>query len=435
MHPPTRSARWLVAGALVSFSSVASAETYYGPEIVSLSRQTIDVLKLHQHVIGQQLLLDRTPAFFELTLRSMPATLQYDDGARSKVGISRVGLSTGFGFGRPRTGFAGFAGIQVDMVATTEFPNFFMQREGFEVGQGAVYGGLALFGFQATYGVMAETSGRGLNPQGYFTRRRFEFRPGTPSEVVEARANTGDTLSSFFTFSHAEGLTVGATLAELGEEAKTQLAALRAQFSPVRLIDRLKLREKLGVPGIGFERYAAEVDYWGDRFQDVRRQAEALANGIANANPNPTTTSREETWEIPIFLDDIAGTGVRARVIPQVKPEVKLRAVEVSYFVSGDGFKVGARTFGFQRGSSFTGSGEAYVAMQPAFFDNFSIFGVPWMTLSYSYNTPESATFLPIPNAHVIGAQWLYGLPEIGRPLIPLVARHKESHGQDEEGL
>ena len=203
---------------------------------------------------------------------------------------------------------------------------------------------------------------------------------------------------------------------------------MRAQFSPVRLIDRLELREKLGVPGIGFERYAAEIDYWGDRFQDARRQAEAVANGIQNANPIPTTTSQEETWEIPVFVDDIAGTGLRARVIPQVKPEVKLRAVEVSYFLSGEGFKVGARTFAFQRGSSFTGSGEAYVALQPAFFDNFSIFGVPWVTLSYSYNTPESATFLPIPNAHVIGAQWLYGLPEMGRPLIPLVAREERSH-------
>lgn len=420
---------------LASFSSVASAETYYGPEIVSLARQTVDVLKLHQHVLEQQLVLDRTPAYFDLTLRSMPATLQFDDGTRSKVGISRVGLSTGFGFGKPRTGFAAFAGIQVDMVATTEFPNFFTQREGFEVGQGTFYGGLAAHGFQVTYGMMAETSGRGLNPQGYFTRRTFEFRPGTPAEVRESAAQ-GDTMSSFFTFSQAEGLTVGATLAELGEEATTQIAALRAQFAPARLIDRLKLREKLGVPGIGFERYAAEIDYWGDRFQEARRQAEALANGIQSANPTQPTGSREETWEIPIFLDDIAGTGLRARVIPQVKPAVKLRAVEASYFYSGESVKAGARAFAFQRGSSFTGSGEAYVALQPEYFKYFSIFGVPWMTLSYSYNTPESATFLPIPNAHVIGAQWIYGPPEMGRPLVPLMAKEERSReeSENEEG-
>ena len=431
MHRLAGSAFWLVVGALASLPGTARAETYYGPEIATIARQTIDVLKLHQHALERQLAFDKAPAFFELSMRSTPATLQFDDGARTKAGITRLGLSTGFGFGKPRTGFAAFAGIQVDMVATTEFPNIFVQkREGLEVGQGAVYGGLAVYGFQVSGGVMAETTGRGLNPQGYFTRRKFEFREGTPPEVIDAAQNMNtDRLSTFLTFTQAEGLTVGATLAKLQQDAKTQLAALRAQLAPERLMQRLDLRERLGVPGIGLNRYAAEIDYWGDRYQELRRQAEALANGvrsIQNVAENPlgqTSEQRQETWEIPIFVNDIAGTGIRAAVIPQVKPEVKLRAVEAGYFLTVEHLKLGARAFAFQRGSSFTGSGEAYVALQPGFFEHFSIFGVPWATLSYSYNAPESATFLPIPNAHVIGVQWVYGPPEMGRPLIPLQAR------------
>jgi len=60
-----------------------------------------------------------------------------------------------------------------------------------------------------------------------------------------------------------------------------------------------------------------------------------------------------------------------------------------------------------------------------------SLFGVPWMTVSYSYNTPDSATFLPIPNAHVAGVQWIYGRPEMGRPLVPLLAQHQRDEGEE----
>lgn len=428
--------RWLVAGAIASVPQLALAETYYGPEIVGLARQTIDVMKLHQHVIQQQLALDETPAFFELALRSMPATLQFDDGGRTSVGITRAGLSTGFGFGKPRTGLAAFAGIQADLVATTDFPNFFTAKDGFEVGQGTFYAGLAAHGFQATYGMMMETSGRGLNPQGYFTRKQHGFRPGTPPEITET-GTVDERSTTYFTLSQAEGITLGATLASLGGEASMKLAALRGELAPARLIDRLGLRETLGVPGIGFERYSAEIDYWGDRFSETRRMAEALANGLPGAQaPSPGQSSKSEsseTWEIPIFLDDIAGTGLRARVVPQVKPRVKLRAVEAAYRYRRENLKAGLRAFAFQRGESFNASAETYVALRPDLFKYFSIFGVPWLTVSYSYNAPESATFLPIPNAHVFGAQWVYGPPEMGRPLVPLVAEHASEKDEERE--
>lgn len=443
--------RWLALGALALSSKAAQAETYHGPELAGLARQSIDVMRMHQHVIAQQLALDETPAFFELTARMMPATFQLDDGARMRAGIQRYGLSVGGGFGQPRTGFAGFIGMQVDGVGTHKFPNPIESTdEGGELsyGQGVIYAGLAAHGFQATYGLlMRDEDVSGLNPQGYFTRYRVGYRNGAPLDSLEMSHTS---YSHFFTFTQAEGFSIGATLAEVAPQlgvpnvdsdtSELILAAIHAEFSPARLIDRLNLRERFGVPGIGLDRYAAQIDYWGDRYKEVKRRADEIARGVESARgfadslgeavQGSEAGSGEETWEIPIFLDDIAGTGLRARIIPQIRPTVTLRAIEGSYRYQTDSLKVGARSFAFQRSKALTGSGEAYVAVRPEFFKYLSIFGVPWMTLSYSFNTPDAATFLPIPNAHVFGMQWIYGRPEMGRPLIPLIAQHQRE-GED----
>ncbi len=431
----------LLGFAILAAPRVALAETYYGPELADLARQTVDVMRMHQHVIAQQLALDDTPGFFELTLRSMPGTFQFDDGAKMRAGITRLGLSAGAGFGKPTTGFAGFVGLQVDSVASTQFPNPFAattEGEGFHYGQGLLYAGLAAHGFQVTYGLMMSGDhADGLSPQGYFTRQSHGYRDGTPED---ARPTSEVSYSHFITFTQAEGLSFGATLAEaashLGAAVESDpqglfLAAIHAEFAPAKLMERLDLRERLGIPGIGLDRYAAEIDYWGDRYHEMRRQAEEIANmaQLASASQAATSTANE-TWELPIFLDDIAGTGLRARIIPQVRPTVKLRAIEGSYRYQAERLKVGARSFAFQRGKKLTGSAEGYLAFQPEFFKYMSLFGVPWMTVSYSYNTPDAATFLPIPNAHVIGFQWIYGRPEMGRPLVPLLAQHQRGEGE-----
>lgn len=419
-------------GAL-ALSRPALAETYYGPEISSLARQTIDVMRMHQYVVQQQLALDDTPTFLELMVRSMPATLEFDDGGRSSVAITRAGTSMGFGFGKPTTDLAAFAGFQGDWIMTTEPLNPFRSKQGLELGQATVYAGLAAHGFQITYGAIFETGERGLNANGYFTRTEHRYREGTPANIAPKSVYEERSTPTFFTFTQAEGVSLGGTLAKLGEAQQLQLAALRAELAPVKLIDKFGLRESFGVPGIGFDRYAAEIDYWGDRFAETRRAAEALAKspgGALAAPVNELERQWQETWEVPVFLDDIAGTGLRARVVPQVKPQVKLRAVEAAYRYQSEKLNAGLRAFVFDRGGRFTGSAEVYLAIRPDVFEHLSVLGVPWMTFSYSYNVPESATFLPIPNAHVFGIQWIYGPPAMGRPLVPLVAEHQ---GSDED--
>lgn len=59
----------------------------------------------------------------------------------------------------------------------------------------------------------------------------------------------------------------------------------------------------------------------------------------------------------------------------------------------------------------------------------FSFYGVPWLALSYSYNSPDSGTFLPIPDVHVIGFQIVYGPVEMARPLLPIMPPASELVG------
>ncbi|MCK9409106.1 MAG: hypothetical protein WCX28_14670 [Bacteriovoracaceae bacterium] len=40
---------------------------------------------------------------------------------------------------------------------------------------------------------------------------------------------------------------------------------------------------------------------------------------------------------------------------------------------------------------------------------------------SYSFNSPDGTTYLPIRGAHVFGIQVVYRLPQMVKPLIPLI--------------
>lgn len=42
-------------------------------------------------------------------------------------------------------------------------------------------------------------------------------------------------------------------------------------------------------------------------------------------------------------------------------------------------------------------------------------------TVSYSFNSPESDTFVPLPYAHVFGVQFVLGVPDVAKRLVPIV--------------
>lgn len=420
-------------------SRSARAETYYGPELSAMARQSIDVMKMHQHAMKAQLALDDAPIFIEGTLRATAATFKFLDGRSLDAGIRRAGASMGFGSGKPRTETAWFFGVQIDSVEASSFPYFLKEIEGFETRalQGALYAGFAFRGFQLSAGTVIEEPLSSVDRQGFFTTSAGlpTFRSGAPvpGDGVEPE-KPGPRTSTFVTLTQAEGVSVGATIASIREDVAATLAALRAEIVPSLAMERLNLRDKIGVPGIGLNRYAAGIDYYGDRFADIRDMANRAAAGFEPDGVSLITGS--DTYEIPLILEDIAETGLSLRAITQVAPKPLFRSAEASWQYRAEKARLGAKASLFRRGDALTGNTDAYAAACPYAL----LFSIPcegfmqlWLTGSYSYNSPDSSTFLHIPNAHVLGLQVVWGPPEMARPLIPALVRGHDDYGTEFE--
>ncbi|MBI4815152.1 MAG: hypothetical protein HY791_02765 [Deltaproteobacteria bacterium] len=209
---------------------------------------------------------------------------------------------------------------------------------------------------------------------------------------------------------------------------------------PEKLAQRLGLSPWL-TPLLGLARYAAGVDY----YRDLAEGAET----VADAGRAPSA------YEVQLGVDDLFQLGLGLKAGAQVSPTPLRRLAQLEFH---NGFYVditehtsasvvgGLRALIFRRGARYVPSTDAYLALglSAAFGEEASSsneleeVGEPdsnwrvrpaasyWVTASYSYNSPDSVTFFPIPDAHVIGLQLVVGALELARPLVPIVSPRKD---------
>lgn len=328
----------------------------------------------------------------------------------------------GGGFGRPSKLALSF-GLQAENVGVSSWPNFMKSLDGYAANnaQAVYYLALASQGYQLSAGGMAEMGFTGLDAQGRFSPSAtpYTYRPGAPPNLAQTQAGVGKRQSStsfFASLTHREGVVLGGTFAkvreQLGDDATTRLAALRGQLRPERWV-REKLEELRGIPSIGVDFFARGVDPYADRYAALRRRAEALAAGV----PPSDAPSPGAIVQLPLAFEDILGSGAYARVVPQAAPKATLRMVDVGCGRSfGDedvAFGFGVRGTAFQRSEAWTGSAEAMVGLTTRLVS---------ARVAYAFNVPDAAVLLPIPNAHVIGFQLVYGRAEVALPITPIAA-------------
>jgi hypothetical protein len=402
----------------------ARAADYGGPEFVRVTGQSLNVLAMHQQVALAQLVLDDTFPYFELTTRAMPATFVLSDGQRTDGGLARVGFGFGAGVGQPSE-VAAFASLQMDLAGVVEFPAILVPHSQIAASTGQVVAtaGVAVRGWQLSGGVFVDGGFQGLDAQGRIPAPGTltpSFRQGTPRDVVaRGEAPEGrDKVQPMFVLSSAAGFSSGASLGrELGDAGGAYLAALRSQLAPAALMDRLDLREA-GVPLLGLDVLDAGEDYWGEQNPwtvDTARPDDIPEYAAPNAGP--------DTWQTSAGWDDIGGTGLRLRAVTQLAPTPLFRMGEAAWLgrfdVGGDGALVaGGRGAVFRRVDRHEACGDAFLAVgrvgdRPG--------RQAWVTASWSYNSPDSTTFFPIPRAHVLGVQFARGPVEATRPLLPII--------------
>jgi hypothetical protein len=335
------------------------------------------VLPWHQYVLGSMMRLDSAARYAELALWAAPGRFDFGPPEPVDGALMRFGIATGLGAGKPRTGFAAFGGFQFDYGMAQRAPAYF--SSGGTLGaavEGIVYGGASYKGFMATYSL--------LLGQGF-----------TLADDTDAVAHAPTQMINLY---NQEGVAIGGVAAKR-LDGDTILAALRAELAPEKMLERLDLRDH-GLFRAGVGRY------------------EAGTNPYLDPEPAP-----EPQWEVPLGVDDLASLGFRLELVPQVFPTPRFRRASAGWVYQSEKLVGGGQVGLVGRGGRYDPSAEVFAVFHPEWFKYFSLWGVPRISVSYSYNVPDPAAFFPVDHAHVVGVQYVYGPPEFGRPLVPVIRR------------
>jgi hypothetical protein len=400
----------------------AEAQTFRGDETYEATKRSIDVVGAHLTFLQTQARKQDLLSYYGFTLRWAPGKFAYSDGQTAAGILSRGQQNFGFGIGDLQGG--AFFGAQVDAVSAFSKQKGTWRASAYE---GLLFAGGALAGVQATLGYMgAFTTPRdfGLDETGGFAVPHAGAdsgrRPGAPDLAGRDVASNFVILSAYDSGSGAflsaswgeypllrtQETDTGLQTSYVGRERR--LSEVRANLQPLKQY----LPKELGLPMIGL----TKLDPAKDNYQEK-----------AKAPDRPT--DERTPYEIELGSDDILAGGFRVHVVAQARPSVLLRRAEFGYveeFRRGkQRLRLGARGQAFQRVGGFEGSVDAYAlyAIGPA-----------QVGASYSYNSPDGTTFIPVPNAHVFGIQVLFGEPETSRPLIPLVRVIEEKQKAKEGG-
>lgn len=432
---------WLgvgVAATVLALPSEATAEPIFTGRGVSDSAQrSIDLVEDHLVFLQHQALRDSTLMYVDGTARWAPGRALLNDGQTVPANLSRTGLGFGGGFGRPSR-VALFAGVTWDIIALSG-PAFSGIR-GFgapAAGQALLFLGGAVYGVQVSYAARYSGMGGGdfgRDPAGNFQSRSaqeegVDFRPGTPSEVRNEDAGGNREFDVLTVYDDHLGVFAAATWTNEWQytgEPRRKLSEVRAHLQPLRLWAR-DFVETFGLPAAGVTRLDPLRDYYqeGDVYQEVA----SLEERAAEPEDEPAAE-----YEVDFGSDDVLAGGLRWRARGQVAPSVRFRRAEVGLVrevgLGKQALRVGARAHAVYRGDTIEPAGDAFVQLSSASTE-MSVLGAQRASfaLSYSYDSPDTTTFLPIPNAHVFGVQVLIGDPEASKPLIPLVRTVEKKHG------
>lgn len=396
----------------------------------------INGLELNHLYLQSLFAMNSTPLTIGAGVRAAPAEFLRTDGQLTDAGLGKALYVLSWGFGRPSTGFAGFAGLNLSTVRPTGFPNVLAQsgdQVSFipAIGVSAVFfAGLAYQGFAAEFGLHYVKQAYDADGAGRFVGGACpndpeigcggrQVRPGAPV-VHPAKHYKFEEFNYLINLEHEDGYSLGVVISNvhpvlpdgtLGSELT--LGGIRALAQPTQL--KLDLFGRLG---FGVNHYSGELDYYGDQIAAID---DAVARGVA------LPPADGDIVELALLTNDIAETGINARVVIQGLPSPLFRLAEVSYAIQGGTTglvpQAGARVRALFRDDGFTPSADAYAGLFWIFEKDEPDEGDRGLSgyLSYSYNAPDALTFIPLADSHVIGLQLVFGNPMGLPPPVPII--------------
>ncbi len=405
-HPRGALTAGLVVGLL---TSAAQAQTYTGREVADATAQSLDMMRDHVAFLAAQDRYDASLAYITLGFRGAPARFAYNDGRTPWGAAVRGGTTVGFGFGAPSE-LSVFTGAWVDLVQAGAFePNAGLIK-GVE---GLLYLGVGFRGFQLTVARYVHgdpaASGDGFGNLSWGS----DAQTGGPGEATSLEPSEQRALTLY----HTSGASVLATWAVVPsadlDGTHYELVEARAQLQPLkRWLDK-----KYGLPMLALQKLSGDRGYYGE---PPPQRATAASPGQAEASAPPSP------YETELGSDDLLGLGIRAHTKVQLYPTPKFRTLEAGAYRDKGPWTVAFRAHVYRRLDTTQASVDSFGAFRIGDPKPGNI-GLPFsVALSYSYNSPDTATFIPLPYAHVVGVQAVLGVPEVAKSLVPIVRAKEE---------
>lgn len=403
---------------------------YDVPTVLPHMSNDMTALATNHLLLQSMFALDAAPITAGFNFKAAPASFELAGGRESPGSLTKRQVVLMVGGGKPTSGFAAFGGLTYAHVLTGGWPEV-LEAPG--NGDPELYvsggGGSAVFFLGVAGKGVALEAGVFFNGVAYQSNVLGQFgsgcpyswgcteavRPGAPFEQDQAASDYTVTRRSFLlNLEHQGGHSMAAMFRQrsVGTEAteqRTGLSVLRGLSQPYDLVPRA-----IGLLGAGFNLYGSDVDYYGDEVA-ADRQAEA------SGREAPEWPGKS-IFELPLVGDQLAETGALGRVTFQVLPVPLFRLAEAGWAddieLSGRTIlQAGARGRVFRRGLRYAPGADAFAGL---FLVNKERPGRGWSGyLSYAYNTPDPISFPAVPDAHVLGLQFVYGNPIALPPPVP----------------
>ncbi len=383
----------------------AAAQTYTGPEVKAAVDPSIDILKDQVSFLSVQDRYGSVLGYASLTVRFSPMHFARDDGTRVGAVASRTATMFGGGLGSTDDGWGAFFGAWTDVVQVGADKN--------QAIQGIAFIGLSGWGFQVAYDYFLKDRFAGLDGYGNFGDTKgavpyYSYAPG--GGVYDDQI--GGSKDAFVAYHES-----GASLVVVRDTrpTSTRVSEVRAQLQPLKPW----LDKNAGLPMVAFQKLADWKTY-GDPSNASQVFQKPQASGSS-------------PYEIEIGSDNLFDDGIRLHALTRVSPSLSFRDAELAKYTDFDDrrFTFAARAFAFHSDSRVQAGLDVYLRMAISRAGDPGHVGLPFaVAASYSYNSPESSTFVPLPYAHVFGLQFVLGVPEIAKPLVPIV-RPKTSKDDD----
>ncbi len=397
---PARFGACLALLAVLGASRRAAAQTYTGPQVRAATEASIDILKDQVSLLAVQDRYGSVLSYLSGTYKLSPMRFAEADGTRSRKVAARVETMVGLGFGTT-DGFGLFGGVWTDIARI---------GPGSQDGawQGIAFVGAAALGFQLAYDFYLDNPFDGVDAYGNFNsgKTTAESDPGFAPAGLAAGGRSGGPKNAILVYHESGASLVVVREAKPWPESGTTVSEVRAQLQPLRQW----LDKRFGLPVVAVQKLSA------------LRGSGDMASAAADAQAPASDAAAP--YEIEVGSDNLLDAGIRVRAVTRVQPDVAFRRAELAKYADVGLVTWAARAFAFERDGGVNAGVDAFAQVsvwRPGEPRREAVGFTTSAALSYSFNSPDATSFVPLPNAHVFGIQFIVGVPETAKPLVPIV--------------